>query len=133
MQSICLDLDASEGRSEEVAKAFYVSLNQIDTYWYDGERTILLGQTTDSGGGGVTEILAVELKNVGKFNFFFVSSTAACTPNLRHCIKVWNNYMVQVVLGRSLSFNHCTRFGRHRRHLVKTSKRHGLEKTQIPP
>ena len=48
-----------------------MSLNQIDAYQYDGERTLLLGQTTDSGGGGVTESLASEIKNVGGISFFY--------------------------------------------------------------
>ena len=70
MQSIRIYADASKGRSEEVAKALDVSLNRIDTYPSDGGRTLLLGQTTDSGGGGVTEILASELKNIGRISFF---------------------------------------------------------------
>ena len=31
-----------------------------------------------------------------------VSPTAACTSNLRHYSKMWNNFMVQVVLGGGL-------------------------------
>ena len=41
-----------------------MSLNQIGTYQSDGGITLLLGNKTDSGGGGVIEILASE------FNFF---------------------------------------------------------------
>ena len=48
MQSIRHDADAYKGTLEEAAKAIDVSLNQIDTYWYGGGRTLLLGQTTDS-------------------------------------------------------------------------------------
>ena len=48
-----------------------MSLNQIYTYWSDGGRTLLLGQTIDSGGGGVTESLASELKNIGRISFFY--------------------------------------------------------------
>ena len=47
-----------------------MSLNQIDTYPSDGGRTLLLGHTTDSGGGGVTESLVSELKNIGRISFF---------------------------------------------------------------
>ena len=49
-----LDADVSKGISEEVAKSLDVSLNHIDTYHSDGGRTLLIGQTTESGGGGVT-------------------------------------------------------------------------------
>ena len=56
-----------------------------------------------------------------------VWSTAACIPNLRHYSKVWKESMVRVVSERSLPYNYCSRFGRHKRHLAKTSKRHGLE------
>ena len=66
-----LDSDASKGRSEELSKALYVSLNQIGTYWCDGGRTLLIGYKTDSGGGGVTESLASELKNVGRIRFLY--------------------------------------------------------------
>ena len=71
MQPIRLDADASRGSSEEVSKALDVSLNHIDTYQYDGEITLIIGQTTDSGGGGVTERLDGELKNVGRISFFY--------------------------------------------------------------
>ena len=54
LQSIQLDADAFKGISEKVSKALDVSLNHIDTYRSGWLRTILLGQTTDSGGGGVT-------------------------------------------------------------------------------
>ena len=39
-----------------------------------------------------------------------VSSTAAYTPNLRHCRKLWKKSMLQVVLGRSIYWNYCTCF-----------------------
>ena len=48
-----------------------MSLNQIDTYGSDGEIKLLLGQPTDSGGDGVTDILASELKSVGHISFFY--------------------------------------------------------------
>ena len=70
MKSTRLDTDASKGISEEVSKALAVLLNYIDTYRYDGLRNIILGQTTSSGGGGVTESLSSELKNVGCIIFF---------------------------------------------------------------
>ena len=103
-----------------------MSLNHNYTYWSDGGRKILIGHTTDSGGGGVTESLASEIKMLVALFSSIVSSTAACMTNLGHCIKVCNKSMMQVVLRRSLSCNYCTRFGRHRRHLMNTSKIHGL-------
>ena len=51
MQSIRLNADASKGSSEEVENALDVLLKKIDTYQSDWGRKILLGQTTDSGGG----------------------------------------------------------------------------------
>ena len=71
MQSVHIYTDESKGRSEEVAKALDVSLNQIDTYQSDGGRKFLLGQTTDSGVGGVAERLSSELKNVSHVSFFY--------------------------------------------------------------
>ena len=53
LQSIRFDADASKGSSEEVEKSLDVSLNHIDTYQPGGRKTLLLGQTTESGGGGV--------------------------------------------------------------------------------
>ena len=70
MQSIWIDEDSSKGRSEEVAKALDVSLNQIDTYQSDGGRKFLFVQTKDSGVGGVAERLSSELKNVSHVSFF---------------------------------------------------------------
>ena len=103
VQSIRLDAYASKGSSEEVSKALDVSLNQIDTYRYDVVIILIIGQTTDSGGGGVIETFPVNSKILFVLVSSVVSSTATCTPNLSHCRKVWSNYMVQVVLGRSLS------------------------------
>ena len=40
-----LDVNESNERKEEVAKAFNVSLSHIDTYRLDGEINILLGHT----------------------------------------------------------------------------------------
>ena len=71
MQSIWLDADESNGISEELSKALDVSLNHIDTYRYCGGIILLLGKTTDSGGGGVTEILFSELKNVDCISFLY--------------------------------------------------------------
>ena len=71
VQSIWLDLDASKGSSEGVETSLDVSLHHIDTYQSDGGRTILLGQTTDSGGVGVTESLASDLENIGRISFFY--------------------------------------------------------------
>ena len=64
-----------------------MSLNQIDTYRYDGGITIILGKTTDSGGGGVTESLASEIKMLVALFSSIVFSNAACITNLRHCSK----------------------------------------------
>ena len=74
---IRLDADAYKGSLEELAKLLDVSLNQIDTYRSDGVRTLLHGKTPDSGGGGVTEILAIKLKNVDRISFSILFSTAA--------------------------------------------------------
>ena len=55
-----------------------VLLNQTDTYRSDRGRELLLGQTTDSGGGGLTENFASELRNVGRISFFYC--------NVNHCL-----------------------------------------------
>ena len=89
MQSIWLDSNSSKGISEESAKALDVSLNQIYTHPFGGGRTIIIGQTTDSGGGGVTESISSELKIMVALVSYIVSSNSACTPNIRHCRKLW--------------------------------------------
>ena len=48
-----------------------MSLSHIDNYRLDGEITLLLGQKTDYDGGGVTDILAGELKNIGRNSVFY--------------------------------------------------------------
>ena len=48
-----------------------MSLIQIYTYRSDGGRQIILGQKKDSGGGGLKESLASELKNIGHMSFFY--------------------------------------------------------------
>ena len=48
-----------------------MSLNQIDNYRFDGGIKLLLGQTTDSGGGGVTDSLVSELNCFGRISFFY--------------------------------------------------------------
>ena len=70
VQSIRIGADASKGISE-VTKALDVSLNHIDTYRYNGEIPLLLGKTTDSGGGGVTESLSSEKKNIVRIILFY--------------------------------------------------------------
>ena len=57
-------MNSSKVIAEEVAKALDVSSNHIFTYLFDGEITLILGQTSYSGGGGVTESLADELKKI---------------------------------------------------------------------
>ena len=79
-----------------------MSLSHIYTYRFDGERTLFLGQTTDSDSGGVIESLASEIKNLDLFLPYIVSSTSAYTPNLRNFSKLWNNSMVRVFYWRSL-------------------------------
>ena len=71
VQSIRLDSDASKGSSEEVAKALDVSLKHIDTYRSDGGRKNITWHKTDSGGGGATERLSSEIKNVGRISFLY--------------------------------------------------------------
>ena len=58
MQSIHLDADSSKGSSKEPAKALGVSLNHIDNYPSYEERTLLIVNTTNYGGGGVEESFA---------------------------------------------------------------------------
>ena len=70
-QSTRLDVDASKGSSKEVENSLDVSLNQIGICRSDGVRTLLIGQTTYSGGGGVIDNLASELKNASCINFFY--------------------------------------------------------------
>ena len=65
------DTDASKGSSEEVAKALDVSLKHIDTYRSDGGRKNITWHKTDSGGGGATERLSSEIKNVGRISFLY--------------------------------------------------------------
>ena len=96
-QSIRLDVNSSKGSLEEVAKTLDVSLRQIDTYQFVEEGHLLIGQITDSDGGEVTDRLSGELKKFFLFLSSIISSTADCTPNLRHCSKVWNKSMLQTV------------------------------------
>jgi hypothetical protein len=59
VQTFVLDIDASEGRSEGCAEAIQHSMKRAN------KTTITLplkGQTTDSGGGGVLELLGNQLK-----------------------------------------------------------------------
>ena len=97
MQPIRLDADASKGISEEVAKAFAVSLNHIDTYRYDGGIKLLLGQTTDYGDGGVTESLANEIKMVVRISFLYHIVNCCLHANKRHCRKVCNTNNIPTV------------------------------------
>ena len=80
-----------------------MSLNRINTYRSDGKTTLLIGHTTDSVDGGVTERLDGELKHLVAIVSSLIFSTAYCTPNIGRCSKVWNKSMVQAVLGRSIS------------------------------
>ena len=59
-----IEVNSPKRRSEEVEKSLGVSLSHIYTNLLYGERTLLLGKTTDSDGGGVADILAGELNNV---------------------------------------------------------------------
>ena len=58
-----LDLDASEGTTEECADAIAKSLRKVN----GGPNGCFLlhGQTTDSGGGGVIDSLAADLQAKG--------------------------------------------------------------------
>ena len=69
----------------------------------------------------------MNLKHLVAFVSSLILSTSAYIPNISHCSKVWNNYMVQVVSGRSLPLSCCTSFGQLRRNLVNNSIRHGLD------
>ena len=69
MLSIRFDEYAPKGISEEVSNSLDLSLNLIGIYRYDGGRTLLLVQITDSGGGRVTKILAGEFKHFDCISF----------------------------------------------------------------
>lgn len=56
-----LDLDGSEGTTAAVAEAIEYSLKKLSL---NGRRLVLNGQATDSGGGGVLDGLAKELKKL---------------------------------------------------------------------
>ena len=77
-----------------------MSLKHIDTYRYDGGRTLLLGKTTESGGGGVTDILSSEINFFISLVSSIILSTVVCKPNLRHYIKVFNTNNIPT--GRSI-------------------------------
>lgn len=53
VQSACIDADGSGSSSDECAKAIEISLKK-----FQNTKIVLRGQTTDAGGGGVTESLA---------------------------------------------------------------------------
>ena len=59
-------------------------VSQIYNYGFSGERTLLLGQTTDYGGAGVTSSLSGEPKKKLSFVSSVVLSTSNCTSNLSH-------------------------------------------------
>ena len=59
-----VDVNTSKTISEEVSKALNVSSIHIDTYRLDGKITLLFGHTIDYDGGGVTDNLDGELKDV---------------------------------------------------------------------
>ena len=61
-----------------------------------------------------------------------VSSTFSCTPNIRHCSKVQRKYMVQVVLGRYISFNYCTNIWSTREALGEYFKKTWVRVNQNP-
>jgi len=64
VQTQLLDIDASGGTSIDCAKAIQASMNKLKTE--DGAATHhLFGQCTDSGGGGVLDSLADEMRALG--------------------------------------------------------------------
>ena len=81
----------------------------------------------------MTEILDSELKNNFRISFFY--RIVNCCMNAQS--KALQQSVEQVYgaggIGEVYSCNYCTHFGRHRRHLVNTSKIHGLDLTKILP
>ena len=57
-----LDLDASEGTARDCAKVIHYSLKKLSLH--DGRPLVFKGQSTDSGGGGVLDNLARELREL---------------------------------------------------------------------
>ena len=76
VQSIHIDVNEPKGISSEVPKSLDVSLRHIYTSRFNGEITLLLGQTIDYDGGNIIEILYGELKNVGSiFSFYRITNS----------------------------------------------------------
>ena len=85
-----LDIDVSDGSSSACADAIYHSLKKLKSTM----AVLLRGQTTDSGGGGVLEDLAKELKLRGVCHqTYFVAN---CTL---HAIQLALSNPVKVVFG----------------------------------
>ena len=57
-----LDVDASLATTKACAQAIQASLKKVSLA---GRKIVLKGQTTDSGGGGVLDLLADELEAFG--------------------------------------------------------------------
>ena len=56
--SVRINSDGAKGQNSEAAEAIDCSLKEIDKYRTDGKTTRLVGQCTDSGGGGTKEGVA---------------------------------------------------------------------------
>jgi hypothetical protein len=82
VQTIVLDIDASEGTSEGCAEAIEHSMKKLN---HAIALLILTGQTTDSGGGGASESLMSELN---KRNL--------CTPT--HPVASCASHAIQIAL-----------------------------------
>jgi len=59
-----LDIDASGGTSADCARAIRTSMNKLKIH-DDADTHKLFGQCTDSGGGGVLDSLADEMRGLG--------------------------------------------------------------------
>ena len=77
-----LDLDANEGTASDCAKAIQYSIKKLEL---DGHTVFLKGQSTDSGGGGVLDNLARELRKLGLCVAEDGYLIAACSI---HCLQL---------------------------------------------
>ena len=64
--SVRVNSDGAKGQNSEAAEAIDCSLKEIDKYRSDGKLTRLVGQCTDSGGGGTKEGVAEAISSIGR-------------------------------------------------------------------
>ena len=90
VQTFVLDIDVSDGSSSKCADAIAHSMKKVKAI----VEVLLRGQTTDSGGGGVLENLAVELQKRDLTDDFYY--VANCTL---HAIQLALSNPVKTVFG----------------------------------